>query len=110
VDSERLGWGVIGLGRIASTQIAPGIVASANSSLISVVSRDQGRAEKFAQKHGAAHAFDDYAKMLADPAVEAVYIATPECPARRACDSGGQGGQARPTAGVAPMTNRTAPH
>lgn len=77
MDSERLGWGVIGLGRIASTQIAPGIVASAGSSLISVVSRDPGRAEEFAQTHGAAHALDDYAKMLADPAVEAVYIATP---------------------------------
>jgi predicted dehydrogenase len=77
VDSERLGWGVIGLGRIASTQVAPGIVASAGSSLISVVSRDPGRAEEFAQMHGAAHALDDYAKMLADPAVEAVYIATP---------------------------------
>jgi 1,5-anhydro-D-fructose reductase (1,5-anhydro-D-mannitol-forming) len=77
VDSERLGWGVVGLGRIASTQVAPGIVASAGSSLISVVSRDPGRAEEFAQMHGAAHALDDYAKMLADPAVEAVYIATP---------------------------------
>jgi 1,5-anhydro-D-fructose reductase (1,5-anhydro-D-mannitol-forming) len=77
MDSQKLGWGIVGLGRIASTQIAPGIAASANSSLVSVVSRDQERAEEFARAHGAATAPDDYAKMLADPAVEAVYIATP---------------------------------
>jgi 1,5-anhydro-D-fructose reductase (1,5-anhydro-D-mannitol-forming) len=77
VDSETLGWAIVGLGRIASTQIAPAIAASGNSSLVSVVSRDQGRAEAFAAAHGAATALDDYAKMLADPAVEAVYIATP---------------------------------
>src|SRR5580693_3658797 len=41
------------------------------------VSRDRARAEEFARVHGAATALDDYAKMLADPAVDAVYIATP---------------------------------
>jgi 1,5-anhydro-D-fructose reductase (1,5-anhydro-D-mannitol-forming) len=77
VDSQTLGWGIVGLGRIAATEIAPAITASAGSALISVVSRDQGRAEAFAREHGAASAVDDYAKMLADPAVRAVYIATP---------------------------------
>jgi 1,5-anhydro-D-fructose reductase (1,5-anhydro-D-mannitol-forming) len=77
VDSQTLGWGIVGLGRIAGTEIAPAITASASSALISVVSRDQGRAEAFAREHGAVSAVDDYAKMLADPAVRAVYIATP---------------------------------
>ena len=77
VNSQTLGWGIIGLGRIAGTEIAPAITASASGALVSVVSRDQGRAEEFAREHGAADALDDYAKMLADPAVQAVYIATP---------------------------------
>jgi 1,5-anhydro-D-fructose reductase (1,5-anhydro-D-mannitol-forming) len=77
VDSQTLGWGIVGLGRIAGTEIAPAITASASGALISVVSRDQGRAEAFAREHGAASAVDDYAKMLANPAVGAVYIATP---------------------------------
>jgi len=77
VDSKQLGWGLVGLGGIASTQIAPAIAASANSTLVSVVSRDLGRAKEFARTHGSAGALDDYATMLADPAVEAVYIATP---------------------------------
>lgn len=77
MGSEALGWGIVGLGRIAGSQIAPAIAASAGSRLACVVSRDQGRAEEFARAHGAATALDDYAKMLADPAVRAVYVATP---------------------------------
>lgn len=72
-----LGWGIVGTGRIAGSQVAPAITASPGSRLACVVSRDQGRAAEFARVHGAAAAHDDYAKMLADPAVEAVYIATP---------------------------------
>lgn len=77
MSARTLGWGIIGLGRIAGSQIAPAITASGNGALAGVVSRDRARAEEFARAHGAAAAFDDYAKMLADPAVDAVYIATP---------------------------------
>jgi 1,5-anhydro-D-fructose reductase (1,5-anhydro-D-mannitol-forming) len=77
VTAQPLGWGIVGPGRIASSQIAPAIAACPTTTLVSVVSRDQGRAEEFARAHGAATALDDYAKMLADPAVDAVYIATP---------------------------------
>jgi 1,5-anhydro-D-fructose reductase (1,5-anhydro-D-mannitol-forming) len=77
VDSQTLGWGIVGLGNIASGQIAPAIAACRNCTLAAVTSRDQGRAEEFAHKHGAAHAYDDYANMLADPDVQIVYIATP---------------------------------
>jgi 1,5-anhydro-D-fructose reductase (1,5-anhydro-D-mannitol-forming) len=77
VDGKKLGWGIVGLGRIASTQIAPAIAACDNSDLVSVVSRDKARAEEFARQHSAAGASDDYLAMLADPAVTAVYIATP---------------------------------
>lgn len=77
MDSQQLGWGIVGLGRIASSQIAPAIVASANSTLVCVASRDQARASDFARTHGAARAVDDYGKLLADPEVGAVYIATP---------------------------------
>jgi 1,5-anhydro-D-fructose reductase (1,5-anhydro-D-mannitol-forming) len=89
MTSQALGWGIVGLGRIAGSQIAPAIAASETGTLVSVVSRDQERAARFAAAHGAANgaepgaepgavrALDDYAKMLGDPAVEAVYIATP---------------------------------
>ncbi|MGY1692408.1 Gfo/Idh/MocA family protein [Geodermatophilus sp. SYSU D01105] len=76
-DADRIGWGIVGLGRIADTEIAPAVATADNSTLAGVVSRDAGRAREFADRHGAASAYDDYAALLADPAVDAVYIATP---------------------------------
>jgi 1,5-anhydro-D-fructose reductase (1,5-anhydro-D-mannitol-forming) len=70
-------WGIIGLGRIADTEIAPAITASPQGELRAVVSRDQGRADAFAGRHGAARALTSFDELLADPDVDAVYIATP---------------------------------
>jgi 1,5-anhydro-D-fructose reductase (1,5-anhydro-D-mannitol-forming) len=70
-------WGIIGLGRIADTEIAPAITASSHGVLHGVVSRDQGRADAFAARHGAARALTSYKNLLTDPGVDAVYIATP---------------------------------
>lgn len=70
-------WGIIGLGRIADTEIAPAISASPQGLLHGVVSRDQGRADAFAQRHGAVRALTGYKDLLTDPEVDAVYIATP---------------------------------
>lgn len=76
-ETDRIGWGIAGLGRIAGTEIAPAVTAAGNSSLTAVCSRDADRARNFADQHGAASAYDDYGAMLEDPAVDAVYIATP---------------------------------
>src|SRR5215831_16740729 len=37
-------WGIVGIGRIADTEIAPAITTSPHGELRGVVSRDQGRA------------------------------------------------------------------
>jgi 1,5-anhydro-D-fructose reductase (1,5-anhydro-D-mannitol-forming) len=70
-------WGIIGLGKIADTEIAPAITASSQGELRGVVSRDPGRAEAFAVRHGAERALTSLDELLADPGVDAVYIATP---------------------------------
>jgi 1,5-anhydro-D-fructose reductase (1,5-anhydro-D-mannitol-forming) len=72
-----LGWGIIGIGHIADTQMAPSINADANSTLVSVVSRDQERANAFARKHGAVQATTSYDEMLARPDVDVVLVTTP---------------------------------
>ena len=72
-----LGWGVVGIGRIVLTRVAPAIVDDDACELIAGVSRDQRRADHFARDFGARSAYSDYGEMLADPAVEAVFIATP---------------------------------
>jgi len=77
MSSDRLGWGVVGLGRIATAEIAPAVNAAPNSTLAGVVSRDAAKAKEFAERFGAASAYDDYQALLADPAVDVVYLATP---------------------------------
>ena len=72
-----LGWGIIGIGKLADIAIAPAIARQGASHLAAVCSRDLGRANDFAQRHEAGAAYDDYARMLADPAVDVVYVASP---------------------------------
>jgi len=72
-----LGWGIVGLGRAADTLVTPAILADPNSRLVAAVSRDQARAEAFAERHGGAAAGTDYEAMLANPEVSVVAITSP---------------------------------
>ena len=72
-----IGWGIVSTGRHPDTKMAPAINAADGASLAAVMSRDMGRAEAFAQKHGSASAYDDLDALLRDPAVDVVYIASP---------------------------------
>lgn len=72
-----LGWGVVGTGRHADTILAPAIAAAEGGRLVAAVSRDQGRAREFVERHGAERAYTRYEDLLADSAVDVVLIATP---------------------------------
>jgi 1,5-anhydro-D-fructose reductase (1,5-anhydro-D-mannitol-forming) len=74
---QQLGWGVIGIGNIVNSTIAPAMVAEPACDLVAAVSRDRGRADDFAERFGARHAYTDYEEMLGNPEVDAVFIATP---------------------------------
>jgi 1,5-anhydro-D-fructose reductase (1,5-anhydro-D-mannitol-forming) len=75
--TAQLGWGIIGIGNIVRSTIAPVMVAEDSCALVAATSRDRGRAEAFAAQFHVDHAYDDYDAMLANPAVQAVFIATP---------------------------------
>jgi len=77
LTTRGLGWGIVGLGRIARSEIAPAIISTHTEELIAVTSRDQARADAFAGEFNARRAYDDFEAMLDDDDVEAVYIATP---------------------------------
>lgn len=75
--APALGWGIIGLGTIAWTTIGPAMRDDPACRLVAAVSRDQGRADKFAIRYGAPLATTSYDELLAHPEVDAVFVATP---------------------------------
>ena len=70
-------WGILGAGKIAERQMAPAIAAAPGHELAAVMRRDPAAAQQFADAHGAQRAYDDEQALLADPQVNAVYVATP---------------------------------
>ena len=70
-------WGIIGLGDIAERNFVPALREAADAELHSVVSRSLDKAKAFAAEHKFARAFGSLDDMLADPQLDAVYIATP---------------------------------
>ncbi|HEX4124765.1 MAG TPA: Gfo/Idh/MocA family oxidoreductase, partial [Tepidisphaeraceae bacterium] len=76
VSSAPLRWGIISTGRIAQT-FARGLTESRTGKLIAVASRSQPAADKFAAEFGIEKGYASYEALLADPQVQAVYIATP---------------------------------
>jgi 1,5-anhydro-D-fructose reductase (1,5-anhydro-D-mannitol-forming) len=70
-------WGIIGPGEIAGRSVAPGLAKANGSELYSVCGRSLATTHTFATKWGAAKAFNSLDAFLSDPALDAVYIATP---------------------------------
>ncbi|MDF7799258.1 Gfo/Idh/MocA family oxidoreductase [Pontiellaceae bacterium B1224] len=68
-------WGIIGCGSIANL-FARSLKTLPEGTLLAGASRTPGRAEEFAQKHGMERVYTDYDALLADPDIDAVYVAT----------------------------------
>src|SRR4051812_34260004 len=64
-------WGFLGAGFIASAALVPAAQAVDTAQLVAVAARSAERARSVAPN---ARAYDDYAELIDDPDVEAVYI------------------------------------
>ncbi|GAB5905698.1 Gfo/Idh/MocA family protein [Mycobacteroides chelonae] len=80
---DTIRWGIIGPGRIAGN-VARDFPLTPGAELIAVASRSTERARDFAETHRIPRAFGSYRELLADPDVDAVYIATPHPQHRQA--------------------------
>ena len=70
-----LRWGILGTGAIAHLQTAD--LLRGGFTVTAVGSRSQGSADAFAAEFGIGTAHGSYEALVADPDVDAVYVATP---------------------------------
>jgi predicted dehydrogenase len=72
-----LKWGLIGCGDIAQKRVAPALRDLQNCELIAIARSRPELAESFANQFGARRWYPAWRELLADPDIDAVYIATP---------------------------------
>jgi len=75
MSKKTYNWGIIGPGKIAR-KFTEGLKILPAARLYAVASRSLERAEAFRQEYGFEKAYGSYPEMLADPALDIVYIAT----------------------------------
>lgn len=74
---ETVRWGIIGVGDVTEAKSGPGLQHADRSELVAVMRRSADKAADYARRHGVARWYDDADALIADPEVDAVYIATP---------------------------------
>ena len=70
-------WGIIGCGDVTEVKSGPGFAKAERSALVAVMRRNGELARDYARRHGVARWYDDGAALIADPEVDAIYVATP---------------------------------
>lgn len=72
---HHMNWGILGCGGIAH-QFSHSLKTLEAGHLLAGASRTSGRAAAFAAQHGVERIYTDYESLVADPDVDAIYIAT----------------------------------
>lgn len=73
----KIKWGIIGCGDVTEVKSGPAFNNIDDSSLVAVMRRDANKAEDYAKRHGVPKWYDDASRLINDPEVNAIYIATP---------------------------------
>ena len=76
-EDKKICWGVIGVGDVCRKKSAPAMNKIAGSRLVAVMRRDGQKAREYAHQYNVPRWYDDADALLADPEVNAIYIATP---------------------------------
>lgn len=70
-------WGILGCGDVTEVKSGPALQQAEGSALVAVMRRTRGLAEDYARRHGVPRFYNRAEDLLADPSVDAVYVATP---------------------------------
>jgi 1,5-anhydro-D-fructose reductase (1,5-anhydro-D-mannitol-forming) len=77
MEQDPVRWGMIGCGDVAEVKSGPAFAKARGSALVAVMRRDRSKAEDFARRHGIPRVHSTAEELIADPDVDAIYIATP---------------------------------
>ncbi|MEM7490241.1 MAG: Gfo/Idh/MocA family oxidoreductase [Pseudomonadota bacterium] len=75
--TEPIRWGVLGASKFARESMGPAIHAAPGHVLAALATRDTAKAAPFAGLAPGLRVFEDYDALLADPAIDAVYVPLP---------------------------------
>ncbi len=75
--SENIKWGIIGCGDVTEVKSGPAFQKVENSELIAVMRRNGEKAADYARRHNVPKWYDDADKLIHDPDINAIYVATP---------------------------------
>jgi predicted dehydrogenase len=70
-------WGLIGCGNVTEVKSGPPLQLTPHSSLVAVMRRNPALAEDYAKRHHVPKWYSDADKLIQDPEVNAIYVATP---------------------------------
>ncbi len=74
---KEIAWGFIGCGEVTEKKSGPAFSLIPYSHIEAVMSRTEEKARSYAERHGIKKWYTDAVELLNDPAVNAIYIATP---------------------------------
>jgi predicted dehydrogenase len=74
---KSIQWGIIGCGDVTEIKSGPAFNKVPGSSLVAVMRRDADKASDYARRHHVPKWYNDAEKLISDPDVNAIYIATP---------------------------------
>ena len=77
LDRTRVRIGILGAARIAPRAMVKPGAGEPEAEVTAVAARDLERARRFAAKHKISAAYGSYTQLLADPSIDAIYIAVP---------------------------------
>jgi hypothetical protein len=70
-------WGILGCGDVTEVKSGPALRKITGSALTAVMRRDAEKARDYARRHGVPRWYGHAGDLLADPEVDAVYVASP---------------------------------
>ncbi len=75
--SKPIGWGMVGTRGWSDMILGPAVNAARGARLNGVLSSKRANAERYCARHGVARGYTDIDAFLADPAIDVVWIASP---------------------------------